>query len=132
MIDRVDTTVSYEEAGPFRYTGQWELWNSPLHSENGIMASHTPGSYVELTFEGTSFKWIGNKRWDRGMADVYVDGVLVANNVDLYSSTIIYQAVYFEKTGLSPGTHTLKIVVDSYKNPSSSGYWAVIDCIEVQ
>ena len=37
-----------------------------------------------------------------------IDGVYIAT-IDLYSRTSQYQVVVFERTGLSPGNHTLTI-----------------------
>ena len=50
--------------------------------------------------------------------------------VDLYSLSPQYQTV-LEKTGLSPGDHTVAIEVSGQKNPQSKGYYINIDAFEV-
>lgn len=42
------------------------------------------------------------------MARVYIDGIYIAT-IDLYSRTTQYQVRVFERTGLTPGNHTLRI-----------------------
>lgn len=83
-------------------------------------------NYAQLTFTGTTVKWIGLKSSNQGNADVYVDGVL-QTTVDLYAASDQLQQVLYSKTGLSAGSHTIKVVVKGTKNASSSGYYVNLD-----
>lgn len=50
-----------------------------------------------------------------------------AVTVDGYSAQWVKQQVLFQRTGLSPGKHTITITVTSGKNPSSAGTNVDID-----
>lgn len=66
------------------------------------------------------------------MADVYVDNITTpVATIDLYSSSNIYQALYYDTGTLSSGSHTVKIAVKGQKNPSSLDYWVDCDKIEI-
>jgi hypothetical protein len=91
--------------------------------------SITAGDYTEYRFRGTGVRWIGSKNNNHGKADVYVDGVN-QGIVDSYGPVWEKQRILYEKTGLSDGIHTIKIVVRSDKNASSSGYATDWDAFE--
>jgi hypothetical protein len=67
--------------------------------------------------------WAGN-------ADIYIDGVLDAT-IDCYASGFQYQQLVYTKSGLAPGSHTIKIVVKGTKNANSQNYYLNVDYIEV-
>lgn len=104
------------------FDGTWEI-------------SDTPGSSQTFTFSGTSIKWIADTCFNGGMADVYLDGQLAATDVDTYappstpgyvaSVGCAFQQVLFSQTGLSPGQHTIEIVVTSDHNPASAAPWNI-------
>ena len=71
--------------------------------------SNVAGDSVTVPFSGTAVRWIGSKTNNHGYADVYLDGQKEAT-VDASGSQ--NQAVLFQKSGLTDGPHTLKIVVD--------------------
>ncbi len=54
--------------------------------------------------------WISSRGPNRGKAKVLIDGVLIAK-VDLYGSTASVRRIALTVTGLSAGTHTLKVIV---------------------
>lgn len=87
--------------------------------------SNISNAYTQFTFTGTSVQWIGAKNTDHGIANVYIDGVL-DSTVDTYGTNAKQQVLY-TKSGLSNGSHTIKIVVTNTKNASSSGYYQDID-----
>lgn len=70
-------------------------------------------------------------KWNNGQgkADVYIDAVF-DSTVDLYSATAIDNTAVYTKTGLSNASHTIKVVVRSDKNPSSSNYYVTVDAFE--
>jgi beta-galactosidase GanA len=83
---------------------------------------------MSVTFTGSSIQWIGSQAGNHGLADVYLDGVLQAT-VDCSGNA--EQVVLFQKSGLSSGSHTLKIVVDGRHSPGSSDNFVSIDAINV-
>jgi hypothetical protein len=106
------------------YKGTWSITSSE-------------GDSATYAFTGTKIQWIGDTQFNMGKADVYVDGTLEANDVDLYSPLndpggsppqgAHYQQVLFSKTGMANTQHTIKIVATGLKNASSSGTWINID-----
>ena len=104
------------------------------------MYSNKAGDYVEFAFEGTGVCWIGAKDMIYGKADVYIDGVREASEVNLHCGSghgasrgeeKIYQQVLFSKEGLAQGTHTIKIVVTGKKAPVSNNRFVSINAFEV-
>jgi hypothetical protein len=74
-----------------------------------------PGALAQFTFVGTQITLIVTKHTNRGQANVYIDGVF-QTMIDEYSSTTLYQQAVYVKTGLSSGSHTIKIVCKGTKN----------------
>ena len=95
-----------------------------------IHIANDKDDYFEYQFDGVYIQWIGAKGPDYGMADVYIDGVLVASNVDSYSPGFESQAVLFTKVDLAPGSHTLRIVLNGNKNAASTGFNVALDALE--
>jgi Tfp pilus assembly protein PilV len=95
--------------------------------------STTAGNYMQFTFTGTSVQWIAPTLSIGGYANVYIDGTLVASNVDDYRASGLTgdEAVIWEESGLSSGSHTLKIVVNGTHDAFSSNSIVVIDAIVV-
>ena len=83
---------------------------------------------MSVSFTGTAVRWIGSETNNHGYADVYLDGVKQAT-VDCSGSA--NQAVLFQKSGLSSGAHTLKIVVDGSHSSASTDNYVSIDAIDV-
>ncbi|HEY3957924.1 MAG TPA: beta-galactosidase [Streptosporangiaceae bacterium] len=128
---------SYDDASAaLQYSGTW--------THAGPSSGYTQGDYdsteswstqagdsVTLPFTGAGIEWIGPKNTNGGIADVYIDGTL-AGQVDTYAAGgKAFQQVLFTKTGLSPGQHTLKIVVTGQQNPASSSDTVAIDAINI-
>jgi len=67
-----------------------------------------------------------------GIADVYVDDVLVST-VDQYNSSAVglLQEELFAVENLPRETHEIRVVVKGTRNPASSANWVVIDAFEV-
>jgi glycosyl hydrolase family 59/glycosyl hydrolase family 59 (putative galactocerebrosidase) len=121
---------------PVQWYHQSNVWSAPGYKGTwGI--TENAGDSATFTFSGTQIKWIGATLWNMGKADVYVDGALEANDVDLYSPLNDpggsppegghYQQVLFSKTGMANTQHTIKIVATGDKNASSGGTWINVD-----
>jgi hypothetical protein len=111
------------------YAGTWSGLNSRSDSGGSSGYLNSPGS-VSLTFSGTAVRWISRTTPSAGTAKVYLDGALVTT-VDRYTADTRYQQTVFERTGLSQGTHTIRIERTGAKNPASSGTNLVLDSIVV-
>ena len=82
-------------------------------------STKTNNDSVEFTFTGDRIDYVTELNSDEGNVDVYIDGVL-QTTVSCNSATRVAQVVAYTKTGLSAGSHTIKIV-------KSSGTYMLLD-----
>ena len=78
----------------------------------------------------TRLQWFSTKSNSRGIADVYLDGVLKAT-IDTYSPTNQPTAPVFDSGPLPLGNHAIKVVVTRQKDPAATDYWVECDKIAV-
>jgi Tfp pilus assembly protein PilE len=93
--------------------------------------SNTAGNSVSLTFTGTNVQWITSLVNNHGYANVYIDNNLVDENVDTYAASTVNQFAAFSYSGLSAGSHTIKIVVDGTKDANSAATYVTTDAFIV-
>lgn len=94
--------------------------------------TNSTGAYVEYKFKGSRISYIASKEFNRGYADIFIDGVFQAT-VDLYApkDSTKRQAEVFTKDGLDPNEeHTIKVVVKGEKNPLSQGTYIDVDAFK--
>ena len=133
VVDAFDVTTTgrrYQEEDPaIVYSpGNWIFRNlNRTWSEGSISESSIDGASVTFTFTGTSVSWIGCRKLSTGGADIFIDGIFV-EHVETFEPAPIeaYQTTIFRRDGLSPGTHTLKIV------GTGSGPYTLIDAFDVR
>ncbi len=82
---------------------------------------------IEYTFTGTAIAWITVRNHNCGIADVYLDGQLVADDIDLYATGKKHKQAVFSRTGMEDKEHTIRIVVTGKKNPESDNCYLVSD-----
>lgn len=119
-----------QQSASIEYVGTWGTYNNSNCIGGSQGYSKKVGSSATFTFEGTSVTWIIAKHSNYGISKVYLDGVY-DTNVDLYSPSYEWQSRVYTRSGLSVGTHTLRIEVAGTKNPSSSDYYTGIDAFSV-
>jgi hypothetical protein len=113
------------------YAGNWYLNTNPIMSGGTAALGMDPNSSVTVTFNGTGITWIGYQDQWSGIANVSLDGKLLAPPVDTYASSQKAQSSVFSVGGLSPGTHTLLIVVTGAHDAASAGSWIWVDAFNV-
>lgn len=113
----------------FSYVGSWIKEVNAGYKSGSAMISNSNGNYMTFKFNGTGFKWISLSAASLGNAKVTIDSNTYT--VDNYSASTVFNKVAFEKDGLTPGEHTVKIEVTNTKNSSASNYYEVIDGIQV-
>ncbi len=128
-----DTHYTYDDPDPaLAYTGAWSHVADQSYTAGDYQHtesfSKVAGDSVTVPFSGTAVRWIGSKTNNHGRADIYLDDVL-QGTVDTAGSQS--QAVLFSKTGLTDGSHTLKIVVDGTHSTSSTDSFVAVDAIDV-
>ncbi|MFC1408639.1 beta-galactosidase [Streptacidiphilus sp. N1-12] len=127
---------SYDDASAqLAYTGAWSHVGSEQSYTSGEYQrtesfTNTAGDSVTIPFTGTGIRWIASKAANHGLADVYLDGVKVTT-VDGYAASTANQQVQYAASGLSDGTHTLKIVATGQKDAAASGTFVSVDAIDL-
>ena len=114
------------------YTGAWSAQSfSSAYGGSLKYTSGTKSQQAKFTFFGGEVAWVTQKGIDRGMADIYLDGVKVST-VDLYSDPGEPRKVVFAKKGLDPTVeHTLEVRALGTKNTASSGKRVDVDAFVV-
>jgi len=122
-------SIANDDNKNITYTGSWTDDNVMSGAYNDdTHYSNVKNNYAEFAFTGTEVSWIGEKVWNRGMADVYIDNVL-DTTIDCYHASIIRQQILYRNTKLINSTHKIKIVVKGQKNNASSENYIDIDAI---
>jgi len=126
-----DGAAIADDAGAgFTYRGAWVAGTSPGYFHDGTLhASSTPGDSVSFTFSGTFVAWIGATNADHGHAAVSIDGGQAAD-VDTFAPQWSRQAILYERTNLSSGTHTVTVTVTGARDASATGTYQDVDAFE--
>jgi hypothetical protein len=80
----------------------------------------TAGAEATLRFSGTGVALVGKMSQDGGLADVDLDGQ-PAGQLDAYIVERTNDDALWHVTGLSPGPHTVRVVVRGAADPRSKG-----------
>ncbi len=143
VVDAFDVTkvgTRFEDTdGSVTYTGDWWQGNrNKAWSMGTVAVSNTPGARATFTFTGTSVSWIGCRKFTMGIANVYLDGVFVAE-IDTFVPLPAegYQNTIFEARGLASGSHTLTIEATGRLNPAATNspnftVGVVVDAFDVR
>ena len=113
LVDAFRTSLSTlnDTSSGITYSGStWKIvagrsidYNRDIHATTGN------GNYAQATFQGSQVDYLTELKTDKGTVDVYIDGVF-QKTVNCYGTSWFSQVTVFRKTGLSAGTHTIKIV----------------------
>ncbi len=123
------TRVQQNGSGVVNSGSGWVTFNSASASGGSYQASVTAGNKSTYSFTGTGVRWISLYWTGGGIAQVRLDGALVAT-VDGYATSTSWQRVFFERTGLVNKAHTLEIYVTGTKRAASSGNNVYVDALE--
>ena len=138
VIDAFDIRSRFEDAdASIAYTGTWvvdadDAWSgtSANYGSGTTGRSAVAGSRATFTFTGTSVTWIGTRGPNRGIARVYLDGVL-ASELDTYATPKQLHVPLYSAQGLSSGSHTLAIEATGLKNAASTSAFVFVDAFDV-
>ena len=98
-----------EESDPvFVYEGNWNEESNSAFSGGSCKYTTSASAAVSLTFQGESVEWYGQNDTNFGTAEVYIDGEL--DEVVTCTGAAMTGVKLYEKTGLSKGEHTIRIV----------------------
>ena len=124
----VKSAIIEENNSGIYYTGTWETAKGTNYSSGSCKYTQKAAT-ATFNFTGTGIKVIGNKAPTSGIAKITIDGK--AYYVDLYNSSITCKNSIFIKTGLTSGTHTIKIEWTGLKNSASKGTTINLDAFEI-
>lgn len=113
------------------FSGSWFQVTSTSHSSATSRVTVESGAEARLRFLGTGVEWIGARGPTSGIADVYIDDVLVAS-VDQYSLVYKPGTSVFSRQNLPAGAHEIRIVATGDKNPLSGSNATMVDAVEVR
>ncbi len=130
---RLAGQYTYDDTDPtLQYAGSWSHVANQSYTgsdyKNTESFSNAAGDTLTIPFTGTAIRWIGSKTNNHGYADVYLDGVK-QTTVDCSGGQS--QAVLYQASGLSAGSHTLKIVVDGNHASGSTDNFVSVDAIDL-
>jgi hypothetical protein len=114
------------------YTGNWYLNTNPIMSGGTAALAMDPNSSATVTFNGTAIAWIGYQDQWSGIANVCLDGTLQSPPVDTYAASQRAQSSVYSIGGLSPGEHTLMMVVTGTHDAASAGSWIWVDAFNIK
>jgi hypothetical protein len=132
-VTRTGRRMEEADAGVAYTSGFWNHGNlNRSWSEGTISESDAPGARATVTFTGTSVSWVGCRKANMGIANVYLDGALV-RQVDTFAPAPRegYQGAVFTASGLTAGTHRLTIEATGLANPAATGALIVLDAFDI-
>src|SRR5439155_1265050 len=92
----------------FICTANWSCMIYTRASGGTYTEANLAAERATLSFTGTAVSWISGSYTTTGIANVYLDGTLVAT-VDTYAPSVQAQVVMYTATVLPRGVHTLTI-----------------------
>jgi hypothetical protein len=113
-----------------QYSGLWGHGSFPRAAGGTVSYSNDRGAVAQLLFEGGEIAYVYTKAFNRGVAEVKLDGV-ARGEIDLYSPKIIWQA---RKTfgDLAPGKHTFELIVTGRKDAAATDRYVDVDALIVR
>ena len=131
--------AAYKEGEPYflyldpasqnRATYRAATFSAGWNDSGQFRFGNTVGATVEYSFEGVGIKWLGYRYDDAGRAEVRIDGKVVAI-VDQYGPGRELP-FNWEKRGLAPGKHTIKLTLLPDKTPASKDRYLNVAGFEV-
>ncbi len=119
MVNNTDSAITY--------SGNWTHQASPNRSwayERDASYTNTSGASFEYTFTGTGIDFISEKHSAQGNVEIFIDnvskGIVSANQ----NTGRLTQHVLYRIRGLSPGSHTIKVV-------NRSSQYMIVDALRV-
>jgi dolichol-phosphate mannosyltransferase len=124
---------TYDDFDPrIRFLGDWieDAYSSTNAMSGTLTYTLEPGAEARFAFEGRSLTYVYTKAWNRGIAEIAIDGV-TRGLVDLYSPRIEWQnRVTF--CCLAPGRHQLAIRATGRHSPAATASYIDVDALIVE
>jgi len=122
----IPTGIIHSDNPAWKWGEGWtEAHNQDKTRVVGRTASRA-GASATLTFEGSAIALVGHHTQDGGRADIYLDGVIVGE-IDQYIVENTHDNDLWHAYDLTPGEHTLKIILRPDKDARSKGQKVLIN-----
>lgn len=118
------TDVIRCENSAWHWQGDWV--DGRDHHNLGVKESDSPGSEATLTFYGTGLGIVGQLTENGGRADVYIDGTKTELLAEAYIGPNTVDRDLWRIFGLTPGKHTMRLVVQKDADSRSTGRKIII------
>ncbi|MEW9699816.1 RHS repeat-associated core domain-containing protein [Paenibacillus sp. SI8] len=128
----VNNQIVDNTSSAIQYTGSWVAQNDTNDYNGSMTYSGTANDSAQMSFTGTYVQVVARKGPSGGKADILIDGIIVASDVDTYPNSNInrqYQSVIYSNSSLTSGTHTIKVIVKGTKNPAAASTNVMLDYI---
>jgi hypothetical protein len=124
--------TTYQEKSPqITFASTWARAALSGASGGYVYRSTIATDTATFTFTGTSVAFVSTRAKGRGVAEIILDGSVVAT-VDLYSPTKVAKSVVWVPAGpLAPGTHTVVVEVTGTHNASATSSRVDVDAFLV-
>lgn len=119
-----DTDISLTFNGTFTHSSDVNYYNSTKSTSNATNAN------ILKTFYGTGIKVYDAPGLNRGIIEIFIDDVS-QGTFDRYAATQLYNQLAFSKTGLSRGSHTIKINITGTKNVLATDCYFALDYLNI-
>ena len=121
----VGTSTVQESANDVQYNN-WASKSQTAAIGGSYRSNGTLGSFARFNFNGSSISFVTARGPSYGNVNIYIDGVLMSSNIDLYSSTQQWQYT-LQYSGLTNANHTIEVRPTHTKNVKAKGYNVVVD-----
>ncbi|MEJ6951448.1 hypothetical protein [Natronospora cellulosivora (SeqCode)] len=111
--------MDYSISDKISIEGDWQYISNQDAFRDVEIYAQEKGSYFELIFEGSAIRWYASTGRTRGMANLYLNDKLLAENIDLYSEESKSNVLLYSKENLKEDIYTLKIEVLGEKNDNA-------------
>jgi hypothetical protein len=88
-------------------------------------------SWLQVGYFGYGFRLVLPRQSNYGMIDVYLDGTMIQQALDLYSANHVAAMPVLTEPNIPLGLHRVKIVCRSIKNPAATNPTAVFGALQV-
>lgn len=122
----------YDDSDPrITLSGAWTLDTQfPESDRHTLTYSNIPGASASLAFSGHAITYLYTSAYNRGIAEVRIDGVL-KDRPDLYSQETVWKSRK-RYEGLSAGPHVIEIRVTGSRNPRAANCFVDLDGLVVE
>jgi len=98
--------------------------------QHTVSYTNIPGASASLGFRGDAITYTYTRAYNRGIAEVWIDGVL-KGRLDLYSLRTMWRCQR-RYQGLGTGDHVIEIRVTGERNPHASNCFVDVDGLVVE